>query len=160
VVTLTFMVGVIRLGMGLLKLGVVVNFLSRAVINGFTSAAAIVIGLSQVEHLLGLELPRAMLVPEPTAAVFSEVSQMPWTTMGGGAFGVFVIILGKKIHPLFPSQLIAVAFGALLVVVFRLYDGGVRIVGDVPGGFPNLSLPGFDLAMWRDLFPIALTIAL
>ena len=160
VLTLTLMVGIIRVGMGLLKLGFVVNFLSRPVINGFTSAAAIVIGLSQANHLFGLELPQTMLVQEMMSALISQIGDVHWPTVGVGVFGIFVIVFGKKVHPLLPSQLLAVVLGVLVVLVFRLDDWGVSIVGDVPGGFPSLSLPLFELNIWRDLFPIAVTIAL
>src|SRR5690606_16256200 len=57
VLTLTFMVGFIRLLMGLLRLGFVVNFLSLPVIKGFTSGAVVLITLSQLQHLFRIELP-------------------------------------------------------------------------------------------------------
>lgn len=160
VLTLTLMVGILRLAMGLLKLGFVVNFLSRPIINGFTSAAAIVIGLSQVRHLLAIELPQTMLVQEMISAIITQMSHVHWPTLGIGTFGIFVIIFGKKIHPFLPSQLLAVIVGVVLVVIFHLNDRGIRIVGDVPGGFPNLSMPYFGLEIWRELFPMAFTIAL
>ena len=56
VLLLSLMIGVIQLAMGVLRLGVLVNFLSHAVVSGFTSAAAIIIGLSQLKHLLGVDL--------------------------------------------------------------------------------------------------------
>jgi SulP family sulfate permease len=55
---LALLVGIIQFGMGLVRLGFLVNFLSHPVISGFTSAAAIVIGFSQLKHLLGLMIPR------------------------------------------------------------------------------------------------------
>ena len=56
---LALFMGGIQLILGGLKLGFLVNFLSKPVINGFTSAAAIIIALSQLNHLLGIDLPRS-----------------------------------------------------------------------------------------------------
>ena len=55
-VFLALFMGGIQVFMGLLKMGFLVNFLSKPVISGFTSAAAIIIGLSQLKHLLGTEI--------------------------------------------------------------------------------------------------------
>src|SRR5690554_5366786 len=115
VLTLTLMVGIIRLGMGLMKLGFVVNFLSRPVINGFTSAAAIVIGLSQFKHWLGIELPQTGHVQDMLVAFAANIGQVHLLAFGIGVTGMLIIIYGKKVHTFFPSQLIAVVFGILLV---------------------------------------------
>jgi SulP family sulfate permease len=149
VLTLTLMVGIIRLAMGLMKLGFVVNFLSRPVINGFTSAAAVVIGLSQVGHLLGIELPQTMRVQEMISAIAAQMGHIHWPTLGIGAFGIVVIIFGKKLHPFLPSQLLAIVVGVVLVAIFHLNNRGTTIVGDVPGGFPKLSMPYFGLEIWE-----------
>ncbi len=58
VITMALMVGVLHLLLGVFRLGFMVNFLSHPVISGFTSAAAIVIGLSQLKHLLGINMPK------------------------------------------------------------------------------------------------------
>lgn len=160
VLTLTLMVGGIRLLMGLLRLGFVVNFLSRPVINGFTSAAAIVIGLSQIKYLLKIDLPQSGHIQDIVIALVTNVSQIHWLTFGVGVLGILVIIGGKKIHRLFPSLLVAVILGTAVVWFWNLNQYGIAIVGGIPGGFPTLSIPSFELALWRQLFPLALTIAL
>lgn len=160
VLTLTLMVGGIRLLMGLLRMGFVVNFLSRPVINGFTSAAAIIIALSQMQHLLKVELPQTGHVQDLVMALATQLGQMHWPTLGLGLLGILVILGGKKIHRVFPSLLMAVVVGILAVRIFSLDESGVRIVGDIPGGFPVLSIPSFDTHLWQQLFPLALTIAL
>ncbi len=160
VLTLTFMVGGIRFLMGLLRLGFVVNFLSRPVVNGFTSAAAIVIGLSQFKHLLRIELPQTGHIQDMLYALVTTAGHIHWLTFGIGVLGVLIIVGGKMIHRVFPSSLLAVVAGTLAVWAFSWNDHGIEIVGAVPGGFPDVSAPGFDLSLWRRLFPLALTIAL
>lgn len=160
VLSLTLMVGMIRLGMGLLKLGFVVNFLSRPVINGFISAAAIIIGLSQFKHWWGIDLPQTGHIQDMMMALAIHIDEIHWPAFGVGILGMLVIIYGKRIHPILPSSLIAVVLGVLLGRFLDLNNWEIGIVGAVPAGFPSLSQPHFDLALWRDLLPLALTIAL
>ena len=63
-IALALMVGVVQLLMGVLRLGFLVNFLSHPVISGFTSAAALIIGFSQLKHLLGVDLSRSHFIHE------------------------------------------------------------------------------------------------
>ena len=63
-ITLAFLVGIIQFLLGLFRLGFLVNFLSHPVISGFTSAAALIIGLSQLKHLLGVNLDRSHHIHE------------------------------------------------------------------------------------------------
>lgn len=160
VLTLTLMVGGIRLLMGLLRLGFVVNFLSRPVINGFTSAAAIVIGLSQIKHLLKIDLPQTGHVQDVIIALAAQIKEIHWPTFGVGVLGMLVIVGGKKIHRLFPSLLMAVVIGTVAVWGLALNGYGIEIVGEIPGGIPSLSVPSFEFSLLRQLFPLALTIAL
>jgi SulP family sulfate permease len=158
--TLAFLVGLIQFGMGALRLGFVVNFLSHPVINGFTSAAAIIIGLSQIKHLLRINLPNSEHIQEMAVAIYQNIGDIHWITFGIGAIGIVIIKYGKKIHKSFPAPLVAVIIGIALVSGFDLTSQGVKIVGDVPSGLPSFSSPSFDLATWNTLFPIALTISL
>src|SRR5690554_4274382 len=160
VLTLAFLVGLIQILMGLFKLGFVVNFLSHPVISGFTSAAAIVIGLSQIKHLLGLDLPNTAYFHEMVLSIFQNLGKIHWPTFGMGIMGILIIAYGKKIHSAFPSALMAVIVGVLLVWSFGLEDRGIGIMGDVPGGLPSLSYPLFDFSIWQGLLPIAVTISL
>jgi len=158
--TLAFLVGLIQFGMGALKLGFVVNFLSHPVINGFTSAAAIIIGLSQIKHLFRINLPNSEHAQEMLFAIFQNIQNIHWLTFAIGVGGILIIKYGKKIHPSLPTPLVAVVFGIALVWGFDLSSQGVRIVGEVPSGLPTWSVPSFDFGVWGTLLPIALTISL
>jgi SulP family sulfate permease len=158
--TLALLVGIIQFGMGILRLGFVVNFLSHPVINGFTSAAAIIIGLSQIKHLFRIDLPNSEHIQEMAVALYHNLGNMHGVTVGIGLLGIVIIKYGKKIHPSIPASLVAVVVGILLVWGFDLANHGVKIVGQVPSGLPGFSLPSFDLQGWKVLLPIALTISL
>lgn len=158
--TLAFIVGLIQFGMGIFRLGFIVNFLSHPVINGFTSAAAIIIGLSQVKHLLKIDLPRTEHVQDIALALFQNIGDIHWITFGIGLAGILIIKYGKKIHSAFPAPLVAVVLGIVVVSVFNLTEYGVVVLGEVPSGLPTFSAPSFDLESWKELLPIALTISL
>ncbi len=156
---LALMVGVIQLGLGLLRAGFVVNFLSHAVISGFTSAAAIVIGLSQLKHLLGVEL-------ESTHSVFvllwdaaQKLGEVNLITLAIGLSSIALLVLFRRLAPRFPAPLLVVALSALAVYVFGLHERGVGIVGDVPQGVPSFALPAFGLDSVTSLLTVALTIS-
>ncbi|MCH8555511.1 MAG: solute carrier family 26 protein [Schleiferiaceae bacterium] len=159
-ITLAFIVGVIQFGMGILKLGFVVNFLSHPVISGFTSAAAIIIGLSQVKHLFKIQLPSTEHAHEIFIALAQNIGDTHLLTLGLGIVSIIIIKYGKKIHPKFPAPLAAVVVGIALVSGFNLTESGVKVLGSVPSGLPGLSFPSFEGSAWSQLLPIAITISL
>ena len=158
VLILSLMVGTIQFAMGLFRVGFFINFFSHAVISGFTSAAAIVICLSQLSHLLGIKLSvQHSIVPllAEAAQRFGETNLIALTM--GGASMVVQLFLRRKM-PRFPAPLLVVAGSTLLVYALRLDRLGVAIIGNVPKGLPTFSLPAFSVESFRLLFPSALTI--
>ena len=159
-VTLAFMVGLFQFLMGAFRLGFLVNFLSHPVISGFTSAAAIIIGLSQLKHIMGVNLPRSQHVHDIIIAAAGEIGNTHLITLGIGILSIFIIKFVKKIHKAIPGALIAVIVGILLVWGLGLDQQGVKILGEVPQGLPGLSMPSFDLETWQTLLTAVLTISL
>ena len=159
-VLLALMVGVIQLAMGIARLGFLVNFLSHPVISGFTSAAALIIGFSQLKHLLGFAIPRSHHVHSIVLAAFEHVAETHLITLGIGAAAIAALVLLKRWAPAFPRALLVVVASSLAVWGLGLQEAGVAIVGNVPAGLPAPSLPGIDLAVAGELFPIALAISL
>jgi len=158
VVTLTIMVGVLQMAGGLLRLGFVANFFSHAVLSGFTSAAAIVICLSQMKHLLGIQLPNEDSAFRLILIVLKHLRQTNLATLTVGACAIVGLAVIKKKYPKFTSALLFVIVGTLIVYLFKLPNAGIKTVGKVPGGLPGFSLPHFDPAQWLKLFPTALAI--
>lgn len=153
-------VGVFQLLMGLFRMGFLVNFLSHPVLSGFTSAAAIIIGASQLRNLLGLNLPGTKQVHEILIAAAQRITEIDPATAIIGIGSVAAIMLIKKWKKTFPSALVVVVIGTLATVLFNLHTHGVAIVGDVPKGLPSFMSPGFDLNDLQALLPIILVIAL
>lgn len=159
---LALMVGVIQFLLGLFRLGFLVNFLSHPVISGFTSAAALIIGLSQLKNLLGIAIPRSHYITEIISGAIQNIGAINWIALLIGIFGIAIIIFIKKYKSSLPGQLFAVIFGILAVVIFGLNTGSqtVNIVKDIPSSIPSFSMPTINFEMLQLLFPMALTIAL
>ena len=157
---LAFLVGVIQLLLGVCRMGFLVNFLSKPVINGFTSAAAIIIVFSQVKHLLGVEVARSTKFHELVGNVFAKLSQTNPYDFAIGITGILLIMGLKKWSKKIPAVLVAVAVGILAVYFFNLEYYGVEIVGEVPKGLPSFKIPNISLDNALSVWPIALTLAL
>ncbi len=157
-ILLALIVGIIQFSMGALRLGFLVNFLSHPVIAGFTSAAALIIGFSQLKHLLGLDIPRGK-VHETLLAVFEKYAEINLPTMLLGMGAILVLLAIKRINKRIPGPLIVVLLGIPLVYFGDLAEEGVKIVREVPQGLPSIGLPSFDLESIRTLLPTALTIS-
>jgi SulP family sulfate permease len=158
--TLGTLVGIVQLSLGLVRMGFVVNFLSRPVISGFTSAAALIIGASQLKYLLKIELPNTHHVHRVILGVLSQLAAIHTLTLLLGAFSVGLLVWLKRKHARMPGALFVVLVTTGLVYALGLVSRGVRIVGEVPSGLPHFQWPRFDLALLQQLLPSAVTIAL
>ncbi len=114
-ILLALMVGIFQLALGVLRLGLVVNFLSHPVVNGFTNAAAIIIASSQLSKLFGVYVDKATHHYETIIHVCqAAIHYTHWPTLFMGALA-FAIMYGlKKINPRIPNVLVAVALTTLL----------------------------------------------
>lgn len=174
---LALLAGLIQAVMGLARLGFLVNFLSHPVLSGFTNGAALVIGLSQLRHLLGVSLPTSESFVGAAWHTAVAIPQSNLTTLTIGLGSVTLLLYFKygfvdqlvtwnvaeswRVPLAKSAPLVVVVFGTLLVWLLGLNEtAGVRVVGDVPAGLPPLTAPSFDLGLWQLLLPTALAISL
>jgi sulfate permease, SulP family len=160
VVLLALLVGVFQFLFGLFKLGFIVRFISPAVFGGYTSAAAIIIALSQLKHLLGIELGNFFQVHLLLSEVGSGLSQLHWPTFLIGGGSIALLILVKRIAPRVPAALLLILVSIATVYALGLHEKGVRIIGEVPSGLPSLLFPSISLDALRQILLPALAIAL
>ncbi|MFZ2897495.1 MAG: solute carrier family 26 protein [Saprospiraceae bacterium] len=158
-ITVAFLVGAVQFLLGLFRMGFMVNFLSHPVVSGFTSAAALIIGISQLKHLMGVKLPESHHVHEILIAAVQQTGNTNLIALAIGLAGIGIILGIRRISKAIPGQLVAVIFGILAVWIFGLGEQ-VKIVGEVPSGLPSFSLPTFSVETWQALLPTVLTIAL
>lgn len=156
---LATMVGILQITMGLLQMGVLANYLSRPVISGFTSAAAIIIGLNQVEYLLGLQIESSNQIQKMLLSVAQNFNETHLITVVVGVSAMSLILVTKKYFSKFPSSLLVSVFGVILIWSTRWDLHGVEIVGHIPAGLPNFDLLTVSPELVRDMLPFALTLA-
>ncbi len=114
-ILLAFMIGVFQLALGILRLGLVVNFLSHPVVNGFTNAAALIIASSQLSKLFGVHVDKSEHHYETIINVCRQAAEyLHWPTLAMGVLA-FAIMYGlKKFYPRVPNVLAAVVITTLL----------------------------------------------
>jgi len=174
---LAFMVAVIQILLGLARLGSLVNFISHPVLSGFTSAAALIIGFSQIGHLTGMAMPRMSRLPQALIFTASHLNEVNPFTMAIGLGSILVLLYFKYglksglkklgvpstwIAPISKSApLVVVLLGIILVGGLGLdQSGGVQIVGQIPSGLPPITMPDMAPDRWQRLALTALAISL
>ena len=157
-ILLALMVGITQLILGIARLGFIVNFLSKPVIGGFTTAAAIIIGANQLKHLLGIPSTANKLVGIVTD-VLHHFTSINSYTLTIGAISILLLLVFKKYLSKFPSALVLVVLGSTLVYLFDLHNKGVAIIGTIPQGMPSFQYISLDLEEIQLLLPSAITLA-
>jgi SulP family sulfate permease len=158
VLTLTFLAGLIQLGMGLARLGALVNFISHTVVIGFTAGAAILIAASQIKNFFGLAIPRGAHFHEVLIYFGGHIMDtQPWVLTVGVAT-LISGILAKRYLTKLPYMIVAMVVGSVVAAFLNIKYGndqtGIRTVGALVASFPPLSMPNFSLvAIQQTLFP-------
>jgi len=159
---LALLVGLFQLFLGVFRLGLIVNFLSHPVIVGFTNAAALVIGLSQLSKIFGVTMP-GNASDHFLGRIWGVLEQVGDTHMLtlAMALGAFIIMMGlKKYSPKAPGVLIAVALSIIISWLFGFKEKGGAVVGAIPEGLPNLQVPLMSFELMSSLLPAAIVISL
>ncbi|SIT65930.1 sulfate permease, SulP family [Ectothiorhodosinus mongolicus] len=113
-ILLAFMVGIIQLTMGVLRMGALVSFISHPVIVGFTNAAALIIGLSQLNKLLGIPIDTSGHFMLGLIGMLMDIAQIHWLTLAFG-LGAIALMAGlKRYLPKWPGVLVAVVVATLI----------------------------------------------
>lgn len=160
-VLLAFMVGLFQLMLGLLRLGVLVDFLSHPVVVGFTNAGALIIATSQIGKLFGVSVSGFEHHYETVwYTVQAAMTQTHLPTLGMGLLAIVVLFGLRSVAPKAPSVLIAVAATTLLAYFTGFQEAGGRVVGEIPVGLPGMTLPSLDWPVMVSLITAAVTIAL
>ena len=141
------------------RLGFISEFLSRPILAGYVFGSGIIIVVSQLEALFGLEIDTTLYTTDVGAVARNLGDAHGLTTLIGLATVVLVIGL-RKVAPKVPSPLVAVVLGIVLVQVFDLDQEGVAIVGNIESGVPLPALPGASFDQFTQLLLPALGIAL
>jgi SulP family sulfate permease len=159
-IVVTAMVGLLQIAMGAMQLGFVANLLSRPVITGLTSAAALIIVFSQLGSLLGVDLGNSKYVHIVIWRALQHLGEIHPLSAGIGAVGIALLILLPKLNRLIPEALVVVLLATGASYAFSFEARGVSVIGSIPMGLPDLSLPAMNPGTLKALLPAAITLAL
>jgi sulfate permease, SulP family len=157
--TLTIMVGLIELTLGLFKLGTIVNFISHSVVIGFTAGAGVIIAISQLRNFLGLPIPRGIRSYETIAFVATHLSNVSAPIVIAATATLIAGVLSRRFFPRVPYMIVAILAGSVVAGFLNArWPGLVPTVGALPTNPPPLSSPSFDPDVWRSLAPTAIAV--
>jgi len=162
-ITLAFMVGIMQLVMGLVRLGALVNFISHSVVVGFTAGAACLIAAKQAQEFLGIDIPDGTHLFNTIEFLWVNWEDLHPLVMLVAIITLLTGILAqRRLGGM--SMIAALLAGSAAAVLFNIAFGeqtsGIEMVGALPQQLPPLSMPQFSFEIFRQLSPLALTMTL
>ena len=143
--TITFVVGVIMLVLGLLRLGSIVNFVSNAVMTGFVAGTALLIILGQEQHLTGYS-PVGADQWQKTINWLQNIGRWDWTTVAVAVGTIVLMLIFKRIRAVEKyAAIMVLAVGTIGVALFKIPIELVGGIATVPNSLPGFMLPDFSL---------------
>ena len=157
---MAFLVGAIQVFLGFLRFGFLVNFMSKPVINGFSSAVAIIISLNQLNYMLGIDIASNNLIHKIIQSVFNASVEVHLYTLFITISSIFLILSLNKFSKKIPSTLVVVIITTVIASEMKWVELGVKTVGYIPEGLPSVGLKWISLSEIYQLLPMAITLAL
>lgn len=167
VFTTSAIVGIINMFGGFLNLGFLVNFLAHPVVSGFTSGAAIIIGLSQVKYIFGFEIAKSQYVYITIAEIFKNIGKTEPVVFAFGFSWICGLAFSSYAAKNWPSWKWTRPFGPLVfcgagILICWLApslskDHAVAVIKDIPQGFPPASIQLWDFGRLDDVMGTAIS---
>ena len=161
-IVLSFMAGLIKLTMGLVKMGKLVNFVSHSVVIGFAAGAGILIGFKQLKHVFGIKVPLGSTFYEIIDYIITHIQETNLYVLAVAISTLLIGLIIKK-YIKFISRLymlIAMIFGSIIAILLGGEMHGIETVGNVPSNLPPFKIPNFNFEDMRLLTTVAFTLAL
>lgn len=164
-ITLTFLVGIFELVLGLARMGALVNFISHSVIVGFTAGAAILIAAKQLKYFFGVEIPRGGHLHEILYHFVTHINEVHVLVTVVALTTLLSGIAIKRWYPRIPYMIVAMVCGSVVAYILNLILGEssaqhIETVGALPASLPPLSAPDLSLENIKNLIPTALAVTL
>jgi SulP family sulfate permease len=143
---IVFVAGLLFIVMWLFRMGWISNFLSAAVLTGFTFGVGINVAVGELFKITGTE-KSGDNTWQKGWNWFDSLDDTNRATLVVGVLALILVFAIKIFAPKVPGALLAVVLGITAAIVFDLEDDGVVLIGEVPRGLPNFGLPDLDLIM-------------
>jgi high affinity sulfate transporter 1 len=154
------MTGVFLLIGGLLRLGVLADFLSRPVLDGFVVGVAITVAVGQLDKILGYEAEAALDFIPDILAILGDIGMTHWPTLVVGLVSLALLFLIEKYLPKIPGALTVLVLAIVVSALLDFESRGIHIVGEIPGGLPPFGRPNVTVEQIVSLIPGALAVML
>lgn len=158
--TLTFCAGMVQLLMGVMRIGAVVNFVSHSVVIGFTAGAAVVITVSQLRHVLGLDYSSANTAIENLWLVIVHLNQVQVFSLLIALVTIVSCIAAKRLLPAIPNMLVAMVTSVFLALLLTQIGIHIDYVDQIQSSTLQLSAPELDSAIIGELSGGIIAVAL
>ena len=154
---LGLLVGLIRIALGVLRLGLLIDLLSSPVVVGFTNAAALIIVISQLHKVFGVEAQEGGHLLAALRVIEVALLEVHWPTLGMAVLAGGLLLILRRVRWELPSMLTTLVVTTLVswLVGFR-----GEVVGEIPRGLPRLLVPDLDVEILSQLFVGALTLTI
>ncbi|MCB1856861.1 MAG: SulP family inorganic anion transporter [Gammaproteobacteria bacterium] len=162
--TLTFMVGVLELILGLARMGALVNYISHSVIVGFTTGAAILIAAKQIKYFFGIEITRDEHLHDILLGVAQNITDTNFFVTIVAVLTLLSGLAAKRWLPAVPPMIAAMGTGILAYTLLTTFFGEstthIVTVGAIPRSMPPLSAPDLSMDTIKSLSSVALAMTL
>jgi SulP family sulfate permease len=160
VTLLALLSGVFQIGLGIARAGVLLNLLSHPVLMGFINASALVIALSQLPALTGINQPGSDSFMLDVGHLIARVDNAHAMSVAAGVLAIVMLYAFKRFAPRLPGVLIMVAVVTGLSYVTGFAQHGGQVIGAIPAGMPSISVPAISWDATIALLPAAFVLAL
>ena len=159
-VVATIMAGIILVIMGFLKFGNLIRFIPYTITTGFTFGIAVTILIGQIKDFLGLTFQTSPVeTMGKVEAIVDSIGTFNWQALVVGLVALAILIIMPRFTEKIPASLIAIV---VTIIMVKCIGMDVKTIGDlytISNKLPGLTVPHVNLAMIKQLFPDALTIA-
>ncbi len=159
-ILLSFMAGVMKLFMGIARMGKLVNFVSNSVIIGFSAGAGVLIAFKQLKHIFGIKVPQGSTFYHIIEYIIVHIKETNWYAFGVAAATLAIALIIRKIKKVSRLyMLVAMVLGSLFAVWLSKYTGTIETVGEIPSNLPPFRMPAFNFENMQSLTTGALILA-
>ena len=156
---LALLTGVLCIAASFLRLGALADFLSRPILVGFLNGVALSIILGQADKIFGFPVVESGILPR-LAEIAGKLDAIQWPTLSVAVGTFLVLLIVPRVVPQLPAALVGMVLAGAAVLLLNLSALGVKTIGHVPAGLPELELPRVDPKLLPTLLAEAAGLAL